>query len=98
MKSMLLLTLLPACVIAGRSLPEMHRSAVAQRASYDFSCESERIVVQDVGGNSYAAEGCGQTQVYSCSGTSETCVRDSNALPPEDPPPPPYVRPGSRTP
>lgn len=91
MKRMLFLALLPACLI-GKSLPEMHRSAVAQRASYDFSCEREQIVVKDVGGNAYAAEGCGRTQVYSCSGTSETCVRENSELPQEDPPPP-YVPP-----
>lgn len=80
------------------TLYERHVQSVAQRASYDFQCTPHEIDIYDVGGNAFAAQGCGHRQVYNCSGTSETCVPEGLRLPPEDPPPlyvPPYSPPGA---
>lgn len=39
---------------------------VAQRASFDMSCSRDQITVQQIGGDSFGATGCGQKASYNC--------------------------------
>ena len=56
--ALLVLTLgLSSCSMAG---------AVKSRAAYDLNCSEDRIEVRNIGGNSYAATGCGKDQTYTC--------------------------------
>jgi hypothetical protein len=39
---------------------------VSQRASFDLSCPRDQIAVQEIGGDSFGATGCGQKASYTC--------------------------------
>jgi hypothetical protein len=39
---------------------------VKSRAAYDLKCSESQIDVKNIGGNSYAASGCGRDQTYTC--------------------------------
>ena len=53
--------------------------AVSTRAANDFDCPKDQVEVEDIGGNAYKAEGCGQTGTYACvgGGVNITCVREN---------------------
>ena len=56
-------------------------NAVKERAAFDFSCDQDAITVQNIGGDSFGAEGCGQKGSYVClrDGWGEiTCVMDAH--------------------
>lgn len=62
---------LGACV----TMPGVART----RASNDLRCPEDQIVVQNIGGSSYRATGCGQEATYNCVQSSENtlaCVRE----------------------
>jgi hypothetical protein len=54
--------LLGAC--SGASGPQVVRT----RAVNEFSCPAEKVTVEELGGTSYRAKGCGQTATYTCMG------------------------------
>ncbi len=39
---------------------------VSQRASFDLSCPRDKIAVEEIGGDSFGATGCGQKASYTC--------------------------------
>jgi len=85
-----------ACVAPGRGggYPE----TVRQRGSYDLRCPPEQITVQELGGNAYAARGCGAEQTYVCVPGESTCVREAppaSAPAPAPEPAPAPVQPSS---
>jgi hypothetical protein len=47
------------------------QSVVRTRAASDLACPGTSLDVQGVGGASFAATGCGQRALYSCSGGGE---------------------------
>ncbi|HEX8792926.1 MAG TPA: hypothetical protein VF765_18400 [Polyangiaceae bacterium] len=47
------------------------QSVVRARAASDLACPGKSLDVQGVGGASFAATGCGQRALYSCSGGGE---------------------------
>ena len=53
---------------------------VAQRATHDLSCPKASLAIRNIGGTSYAAEGCGRKATYICSGSNfmsdGTCMRE----------------------
>jgi hypothetical protein len=53
-----------ACFGQGAS-PE---TVVNKRAPADLSCAKEKIAVENVGGTSFRATGCGQSATYTCMG------------------------------
>lgn len=59
------------------------QSVVRTRATSDLACPGRSLDVQGVGGTSFAATGCGQRALYSCSGGGEgdpfgaSCMRVS---------------------
>ena len=63
------------------------QAVVATRASNEFSCPKEQVNVQNIGGTSYKATGCGQTATYTCMGGNvgnpfdAMCTREGNASP-----------------
>jgi hypothetical protein len=44
------------------------QSVVATRAMHEFSCPKDQVVVEELGGSSYRARGCGQTATFTCLG------------------------------
>jgi hypothetical protein len=40
------------------------------RAANDFHCNEDKVSVESVGGTSYRAKGCGETEVYDCNGSA----------------------------
>jgi hypothetical protein len=44
------------------------QSVVATRAMHEFSCPKDQVVVEELGGSSYRAHGCGQTATFTCMG------------------------------
>ena len=44
------------------------QSVVATRAMHEFSCPKDQVVVDELGGSSYRARGCGQTATFTCMG------------------------------
>jgi hypothetical protein len=75
MRPLLLLSfaLLTSCVIRTGPATE---STVRKRASYDLQCNERNIAIQNIGGTSYAADGCGAHAVYNCTSNGNTCVRE----------------------
>ena len=63
------------------------QAVVATRASNEFSCPKEQVNVQNIGGTSYKASGCGQAATYTCMGGNfgnpfdAMCTREGNATP-----------------
>ena len=63
------------------------QAVVATRAANEFSCPKEHVNVQNIGGTSYKATGCGQTATYTCMGGNvgnpfdAMCTREGNAGP-----------------
>ena len=43
-------------------------SVVAARATREFSCPKDQVVVEQLGGSSYRAHGCGQVATFTCMG------------------------------
>jgi hypothetical protein len=39
------------------------------RAANDFSCNPDKITIQDIGGDAFRAKGCGNSRVYDCVGS-----------------------------
>jgi hypothetical protein len=44
------------------------QSVVATRATHEFSCPKDQVVVEELGGSSYRAHGCGQVATFTCMG------------------------------
>jgi hypothetical protein len=44
------------------------QSVVATRAMHEFSCPKDQVVVEELGGSSYRAHGCGQEATFTCMG------------------------------
>lgn len=44
------------------------QSVVATRATREFSCPKDQVVVEELGGSSYRAHGCGQVATFTCMG------------------------------
>jgi hypothetical protein len=63
------------------------QAVVATRASNEFSCPKEQVNVQNIGGTSYKASGCGQTATYTCMGGNfgnpfdAMCTREGSSGP-----------------
>ena len=58
--------------------------AVTERAANEFRCDEDRVEVEDLGGNAYRVEACGETATYACVGggfmsPSVTCVREGGS-------------------
>jgi hypothetical protein len=62
------------------------QAVVATSASREFSCPTDRIDVEGVGGWSFQATGCGMSATYSCSGGGSgspftpTCARAGDPI------------------
>jgi len=50
-------------------------STIKKNASYDLGCDQDKIVITDIGGDRYGADGCGKRTTYYCRGGS--CIKDS---------------------
>jgi hypothetical protein len=67
---------------------------VQTRAASEFECPEDNVEVENIGGTTFRASGCGQTAVYTCSklasGTAAPfpCVRDDPPRPSVAQPPP----------
>src|SRR5262245_21428577 len=82
------LVLVCACVVRGSA----YYDTVHQRGSYDLRCPSDQVTVLDLGGDAYAARGCGAEQTYIC--REGTCIREAPpANAPVTPPPAPAPAP-----
>jgi hypothetical protein len=63
------------------------QAVVATRASNELWCPKEQVSVQNIGGTSYKASGCGQTATYTCMGGNfgnpydAICTREGNPGP-----------------
>jgi hypothetical protein len=75
--SLLMSTSLVAC---GAAPP----TVVATRATNEFSCPQDQVHIDELGGTSYRATGCGKTATYTCLGGnfgnpySAMCTREGN--------------------
>ena len=71
------------CTLAG-CMAESASSVVATRAAHDFHCDEDDIKVENIGGKTYAAKGCGRERTYDCVGSMRmdvgyTCVPEDDA-------------------
>ncbi|HEY6463244.1 MAG TPA: hypothetical protein VIY73_23915, partial [Polyangiaceae bacterium] len=63
------------------------KTVVQTRASNEFSCAKEKLQIQELGGTSFKATGCGMTATYTCMGGNlgnpydAMCTREGNATP-----------------
>jgi hypothetical protein len=49
------------------------------RAANDFHCDPDQVEVNSIGGHSYRATGCDQSEVLDCVGTARvTCVPEGS--------------------
>lgn len=70
-----------------KGVDDAFRTTVAQRATFDMSCAE--VAVQNIGGDSYGATGCGQKVSYTCTCTNQVagscmepvCTRDGGGGP-----------------
>jgi len=44
------------------------QTVVHTRATREFSCPKDKVTVEELGGSSFRASGCGQTATYTCLG------------------------------
>ena len=71
-----------ACTLVACITPQ---GTTKTRAANDFQCPESQVLVTNIGGNSFKAEGCGKTANYNCtsgdsykgSTTSYTCVPEA---------------------
>jgi hypothetical protein len=87
--SLLVLCALVTCGAAGclfgQGAPP--RTVVQTRASNEFNCPKEKLQIQELGGTSFKATGCGMTATYTCMGGNvgnpydAMCTREGNATP-----------------
>ena len=88
---------LVACFGGGGGHPQevAFPETVHKRAAFDLGCPAEQVQVQDIGGSSYGAMGCGKKASYTCvcmwhvwsDCTKVACTLDG-ATDPGAPPPP----------
>jgi hypothetical protein len=63
------------------------QTVVQQRATNELSCPKEKLQVQQLGGTSFKATGCGMTATYTCLGGNfaspydAICTREGNVAP-----------------
>lgn len=75
---------------------------VRVRAANDFDCSKDEISIKNIGGTSFRAEGCGQSVVYDCAGSTVVvtgkygggtsdyvCIPETPVRPPTAAAPPP---------
>lgn len=72
-----------AAILAG-CMASTPSSVVATRAAHDFHCDEDDIKVENIGGKSYAATGCGHERTYDCVGSMRmdvglTCVPEDDS-------------------
>jgi hypothetical protein len=63
------------------------RTVVQTRAANEFNCPKEQLQIQELGGTSFKATGCGMTATYTCMGGNvgnpydAMCTREGNVSP-----------------
>jgi hypothetical protein len=58
-----------------------YASVVRERSSYDLKCPQDQISVKEIGGSTYAAEGCGANMTYTCiqsDALTKTCWKEGS--------------------
>ncbi len=71
----LFVTALAALPLAGCMM-----DTVRQRFAVDYGCDEHTVLVEELPGNAFRADGCRHSQVYACMlsrGTMPTCMREA---------------------
>jgi hypothetical protein len=58
-----------------------YTGVVRERSSYDLKCPQDQISVKEIGGSTYAAEGCGANMTYTCvqsDALTKTCWKEGS--------------------
>ena len=72
--NILLITLL----LSGCSSAPLFTETATKRAEFDLDCNASELIIQNIGGDSYAAKGCDKKAVYNCQctfGVALQCTR-----------------------
>lgn len=82
--SVVAVTCAAGCLFGQGASPQ---TVVQTRASNEFSCPKDKVQLQELGGTSYKATGCGTTATYTCMGGNvgnpydAMCTREGNVTP-----------------
>jgi len=91
--------LLPTLPLLLAGCPPSQSEVVAVRAAHDFQCGEHDIKVENIGGGSWEAKGCGRTQTYNCVGGMTAfkgpALADPVMCQPEGSAPPPQQAPST---